>query len=311
MDARPVVGIDVSKDRLDVFVAPSEEAFWVGNDEAGIAELVDRLRALGPDAVALEASGGYERLAVASLAAAGVPVMVVNPAQVRDFAGALGKHAKTDRIDAAVIARFVIGTDAAPRPLRDEETRELADLLARRRQIVQMIVAEENRARVASSRQALDSIGRLLAALKRELASLDADLDGHMRRSPVWRAREKLLTSAPGVGPIVARTLLAQMPELGCLGRREIAALAGVAPFTRQSGKWRGNSFIAGGRTSVRTVLFMAALVAIRHNPTLKAFRDQLVARGKPKLVAIVATMRKLLTILNAMMRDQKPWQNA
>jgi transposase len=311
MDARPVVGIDVSKDWLDVFVAPLEEAFRLGNDEAGIAELVGRLQGLGPEAVALEASGGYERLAVASLAAAGLPVMVVNPAQVREFAGALGKRAKTDQIDAAVIARFVVGTNAAPRPLRDDETRELGELLARRRQIRQMMVAEENRARTASSRQALNSIRRLLAALRRELASLDTDLDERMRKSPVWRAREKLLTSVPGVGPIVARTLLAEMPELGTLDRREIAALGGVAPWTRTSGKWRGKSFIGGGRTNVRAVLFMAALVAIRHNPTLKAFRDQLVARGKPKLVAIVATMRKLLTILNAMMRDQKPWQIA
>jgi transposase len=311
MDAGTVIGIDVSKDRLDVFVEPSGEAFWLGNDETGIAELVGRLRALGPDAVALEATGGYERLAVASLSAAGLQVMVVNPAQVRDFAGALGKRAKTDRIDAAVIAAFVIGTGVTPRRLRDDDTRELGDLLARRRQIVQMTVAEENRARLASRGQALNSIRRLLAALRRELASLDGDLDERMRKSPAWRASENLLKSVPGVGPIVSRTLLAEMPELGTLDRRQIAALGGVAPWTRTSGKWRGKSFIGGGRATVRTVLFMATLVAIRHNPTLKAFFDQLVARGKPKLVAIVATMRKLLTILNAMMRDQKPWQNA
>lgn len=311
MDARTVVGIDVSKDRLDIFVEPSAEAFFVVNDHAGIAELVGRLSRLSPDTVALEATGGYERLAAAQLAAGGLNVMVVNPAQVRDFAGALGKHAKTDRIDAAVIAAFVIGTRAEARPLRDAETRSLGDLVARRRQIVAMIVAEENRACTASSRQALNSIRRLLAALRRELASLDADLDDHIRKSPLWRVREALLTSVPGVGPTVARTLLAELPELGTLDRRQIAALAGLAPWTRTSGKWRGKSFIGGGRPRVRAILFMAALVASRHNAILKPFRDRLVAAGKPKLVAIVATMRKLLTILNAMIRDQKPWQNA
>ena len=306
-----VVGIDVSKDRLDVHVAPSGEAFTVGNDHAGVEGLAARLGPLGPKAVALEATGGFETLAVAALTGAGLPVMVVNPAQVRAFAGALGRRAKTDPIDAGVIAAFVSATGAELRPLPDAETRMLGELVARRRQIVTMIVAEENRGRMLNAREARQSIKRLLAALRRELESLDADLDDRIRKSPVWQVRQKLLTSAPGVGPTVARTLIAELPELGRLDRRQVASLAGLAPWTRQSGKWRGRSFIGGGRSRVRAALFMAALVASRHNPVLKAFRDRLVAAGKPKIVAVVATMRKLLTILNAMIRDQKPWQTA
>lgn len=306
-----VIGIDVSKDRLDVAVAPSGEAFHVGNDHAGIDELAKRLALIRPDAVALEATGGYENLAVAGLSSAGFAVLVVNPAQVRAYANAIGRRAKTDPIDAAVIAAFVVATKPPLRPLRDAETQALSELVARRRQIVQMIVAEENRLRMVLAKPAQKSIQRLLSALRRELESLDADLDNHIRTSPMWRVRETLLTSVPGVGPITARTLLAEMPELGTLDRRQIAALAGVAPWTRQSGQWKGKSFIGGGRGKVRAVLFMAALVACRHNPALKAFRDRLVATGKPKIVAVVATMRKLLTILNAIIREQKPWQNA
>ncbi len=312
MDAAFVtVGIDVSKERLDVHVLPSAERFAFANDDAGVAELCMRLGELRPARVALEATGGLETLAVAALSAAGLPVMVVNPAQVRAYAGALGQRAKTDAIDAAVIAAFVAATRPELRPLPDAEARALADLVGRRRQIVQMIVAEQNRARTATARETQKSIKRLLAALRRELDSIDADMDDHIRKSPLWRVKEKLLTSMTGVGPTVARTLIAELPELGRLDRRQIAALAGLAPFTRQSGQWRGKSFIGGGRPSVRAALFMAALVAARHNPTLKAFRDRLVAAGKPKIVAIVATMRKLLTILNAMIRDQKPWQTA
>lgn len=306
-----VVGIDVSKGRLDVHVLPSGASFGLANDDAGVRELCERLDGLGPERVALEATGGLETLAVAALSGAGLPVVVVNPAQVRAFAGALGKRAKTDALDAAVIAAFVAATRPELRPLPDAAARALADLVTRRRQIVQMIVAEQNRARTATARQTQKSIKRLLAALSRELESLDADMDDHIRKSPLWRVKEKLLTSMTGVGPIVARTLIAELPELGCLDRRQIAALAGLAPFTRQSGQWRGKSFIGGGRSRVRAALFMAALVAARHNPVLKAFRDRLVAAGKPKIVAIVATMRKLLTILNAMIRDQKPWQSA
>lgn len=306
-----IVGIDVSKDRLDVHVIPSGDSFFVCNDHAGIDDLLTRLAGLGADVVALEATGGFENLAVAGLSGAGLALIVVNPAQVRAYANALGRRAKTDPIDAAVIAAFVAATRPQIRPLRDAETQVLSELVARRRQIVQMIAAEENRERMVLARQARKSIRRLLAALKRELESLDADLDDHIRKSPLWRVRETLLTSVPGVGPTTARTLLAEMPELGTLDRRQIASLAGLAPWTRQSGKWKGKSFIGGGRGKVRAVLFMAALVASRYNPVLKAFRDRLVESGKPKIVAIVATMRKLLTILNAIIRDEKPWQNA
>lgn len=306
-----VIGIDVSSDRLDVHVAPQGEAFAVGNDTAGLEILVARLIGLSPKLVALEATGGFESPAVAALAADGLPVAVVNPAQVRSFADALGKRAKTDPIDAAVIARFAAMTGVEARPLPDAETKLLAELVARRRQIVEMIVAEEARQKRALSRQLRKSIARLLTALRRELKSLDEDIDGKVRASPAWRLKENLLASVPGIGKTIARTLIAELPELGRLDRRQIAALAGLAPFTRQSGKWRGKSFIAGGRASVRAALFIGALVAARYNPVLKAFRDRLVANGKPKIVAIVATARKLLTILNAIIRDQKPWQTA
>ena len=305
------VGIDVSKDWLDVHVVPSGVHFRVGNDGAGIDLLKGRLGDLKPERVALEATGGLETLAVAERSACGLPVVVLNPAQVRSFANALGKRAKTDPVDAAVIAVFAQALRPALRPLAEAQTRVLADLVARRRQIVAMIVAEENRARTATAKQTRRSIERLLAALRRELESVDGDMDSHIRQSPLWLVRQDILTSMPGVGPTVARTLLAELPELGSLDRRQIASLAGLAPFTRQSGKWRGKSFIGGGRGSVRAALFMAALVAIRHNPVLKAFRDRLVAAGKPKIVAVVATMRKMLTILNVMIRDQKPWQPA
>ena len=306
-----IVGIDVSKDWLDVHVLPSGEAFRIGNDHAGMDELIRRLEPHAPDVVALEATGGLETVCVAALSAAGLAVIVVNPAQVRSYAGALGKRAKTDPIDAAVIAAFVKATQPEIRPLPDAETRALSELIGRRRQVVQMMVAEQNRLRMAASKPAEKSIRRILAALQRELASLDADMDGHIRKSPLWRVRQALLTSVPGVGPVVARTLIAEMPELGSLDRRQIASLAGLAPWTRQSGKWKGRSFIGGGRAKLRAALFMAALVAARYNPVLKAFRDRLVASGKPKIVAVVATMRKLLTILNAIIRDGKPWQNA
>lgn len=306
-----VVGVDVSKDWLDAHALPSGAAERFSNDHAGLDGLVAWLGSHGADVVALEATGGLESLSVAVLSAADIPVVVVNPAQVRSFAASLGKRAKTDAIDAAVIAAFALATRPEIRPLKDAETRAFAELVTRRRQIMQMMVAEGNRQRTTQAKPALKSIKRILVALERELAGLDADMDDHIRKSPLWRVREKLLTSVPGVGPTVARTLLAEMPELGSLDRRQIASLAGLAPWTRQSGTWKGKSFIGGGRSRVRPALYMAALVASRHNPALKQFRDRLVAAGKPKIVAIVATMRKLLTILNAMIRDQRPWQNA
>jgi transposase len=306
-----VVGIDVSKDRLDVAVRPTGEMFVVRRDAEGLDALIAKLTPLAPAAVAVEATGGYETVVAASLAAAGLAVVVVNPAQVRSFAQALGKRAKTDPLDAGVIAHFVEATKPQIRPLPDEETRLLADLVARRRQIVAMIVAERQRQKRLTNKRLQKSIARLLAALQKELSSLETDIDETVRGSPAWRAKEDLLASVPGVGKTIARTLLAELPELGSLDRRKVAALVGLAPWTRQSGKWKGKSFIGGGRADVRAALFLGAMVAARHNPELKAFRDRLVKAGKPKLVALVATARKLLTILNAIVRDKKPWQNA
>lgn len=308
MDAT-VIGIDVAKDRLDVCVRPSGESFVVARNGAGIEDLAERLKKLAPRVVAIEATGGFETVVAAGLAAAGVPLLIVNPAQVRAFAQALGKRAKTDPIDAAVIAHFVEATKAQPRPLPDETTRLLADLVTRRRQIIDMMIAEGQRDRRLANKRLKNSIARLRRALEKELAEIDSELDDHVRGSAAWAAKEDLLASVPGVGPIIARTLIAELPELGSLDRRKIAALVGLAPWTRQSGQWRGKSFIGGGRKSVRTALFMAAMVAARHNPVLKTFRDKLVAAGKPKLLAIIAVARKLLTILNAILRDNRRWQ--
>jgi len=306
--AAVVVGIDVSKEHLDVHVRPGGESFRVSRDGAGLDELAQRLQPLDAVLVAMEATGGFETVVAASLGTAGLPVIVVNPAQVRAFAHALGKRAKTDPIDAAVIAHFAEATNPEVRALPDEATRLLSDLLTRRRQIVQMIVAERQRARVLTAPRLQKSVARLLKALQRELETLDKEIDDSVRNTPAWREKEDLLRSVPGVGPTIARTLLAEMPELGTLDRREVASLAGLAPFTRQSGQWRGKSFIGGGRSRVRAMLYMGALVAVRYNPALRTFYDHLLAAGKPKMVALVAVARKLLTILNAILRDQKPW---
>jgi len=251
-----VIGIDVSKARLDVHVRPGGEAFAVPRSGDGLAHLVERLTPLSPTLIAVEATGGFETVVAAGLASAGLPVVVVNPAQVRAFADALGRRAKTDPIDAAVIAHFAEATKPEVRALPDEATRLLADLVARRRQIVAMIGAERQREMRAPAR-IQRSILRLVKALEKELASLDQDIDDAVRGSPSWRASEDLLTSVPGIGPTIARTLLAELPELGTLDRRQIAALVGLAPWTRQSGQWRGKSFIGGGRASVRAALFM------------------------------------------------------
>jgi len=304
------VGIDVSKDRLDVHVLPSGQAFAVARDGNGLSELVTMLSGLECRAIGVEATGGFETVVAAGLGAAGLPVVVVNPAQVRAYAQALGRRAKTDPIDAAVIARFMEAVKPALRPLPDEATVRLADLVARRRQIIEMIVAERQREKRASV-QSRKSILRLLKALEKELSAIDTDIDDMVRGSPAWQATQDLLQSVPGVGPIVARTLMAEVPELGTLNRRQIASLAGLAPWTRQSGKWRGKSLIGGGRAPVRTVLFTAAMTAARFNPPLRVFHQRLIQAGKPKMVAIIAVARKLLTILNAIIRDQKPWQNA
>ncbi len=290
-------------------VRPSGESFVVARSGAGIGELVTRLAAMAPRVIAIEATGGFETVVAAGLAAANLPVVVVNPAQVRAFAMALGKRAKTDPLDAAVIAHFAEATKLQPRVLPDEMTRLLADLVARRRQIVEMMAAEGQRERRMTNQRLKKSITRLRKALEKELAELDGEIDDHVRGSAVWAEKEDLLASVPGVGPVIARTLIAELPELGSLDRRQVAALVGLAPWTRQSGQWRGKSFIGGGRKSVRSALFLAAMVASRHNPTLKLFRDRLIAAGKPKLVALIAVARKLLTILNAILRDKRPWQ--
>jgi transposase len=306
-----IVGIDVSKDRLDVHVRPGSQAFAVARDGKGLEELIERLGALHPSLVALEATGGFETVVAAALAGAQLPLVVVNPAQIRAFARALGQRAKTDPIDAGVIAHFAEATKPEPRPLPDEATRLLADLVARRRQIIEMIGAERSREVRVTIPRLKKSISRLIKALEKELSSLDGDIDDAVRGSPAWREKEDLLASVPGVGSIIARTLIAELPELGQLSRRRIAALVGLAPFTRQSGQWRGKSFIAGGRSAVRTVLFMGAMVAKKHNPVLRAFFDRLVRAGKPKMLALIAVARKLLTMLNAILRDKRPWQTA
>ncbi len=303
------VGIDVSKDRLDVAVRPCGASFTVRRDASGLRELNDRLAPLNPVLVILEATGGYESVASASLASAGFPVVVANPAQVRAFAQALGKRAKTDPIDAAVIAHFGEATKPLARPLPDADTRRLSDLLSRRGQIIDMMSAERQRRQRLSEPRSQRSIARLLAALQKELSAIESEIDDAMRGSPAWREKEDLLASVPGVGKTIARTLIAELPELGRLDRRAIAALAGLAPWTRRSGKGQGKSFTGGGRVTVRDALFMGAMVAARHNPTLRAFRDRLVAAGKPKLVALIAVARKLLTILNAILRDGVAWQ--
>ena len=305
-----VVGIDVSKDRLDVHVRPAGTVLGYSRDAAGIEGLVGELVRLAAQLVAVEATGGFETVVAASLAAAGLPVVVVNPAQVRAFARAIGQRAKTDPIDAQVIAHFAAATNPPVRPLPDAATQALADLVARRRQIIQMIVAEGQREKRASAR-ARKSIMRMLKTLRSELSELDAEIDETVRGSPLWCEKEDLLASVPGVGHTIARTMLAELPELGSLDRRQIAALAGLAPFTRQSGQWRGKSFIGGGRASVRTALFMGAMAAVRWNPTLRIFHHRLRSAGKPKMVAIIAVARKLLTILNAILRDKTPWQTA
>jgi transposase len=304
------VGIDVSKERLDVHVHPAGTVLSLSRDGAGLEELIGSLASVAPQLVAVEATGGFETVVVAALAAAGLPVVVVNPARVRAFASALGQRAKTDPIDAQVIAQFAAATKPPVRALPDAATQALADLVARRRQIIQMIVAEGQREKRAAPR-AKRSIARLLKTLRRELSEIDADIEETVRGSPVWCEKEDLLASVPGVGSVTARTMLAELPELGSLNRRQIAALAGLAPFTRQSGKWRGKSFIGGGRASVRAALFMAAMTAMRRNPVLRAFHQRLRAAGKPKMVALIAVARKLLTILNAILRDKIKWQTA
>jgi transposase len=301
------VGIDVSKDRLDIAVHGQDKVWSFTNEEGGIEQAVKMIKELSPVLVVLEATGGIELPVVASLGASGVPVAVVNPRQARDFGKATGKLAKTDVLDAKVLAHFAAAVHPEPKALPDATTQGFAAILARRRQLVEMLVAEKNRSRTAI-KPVRERIRKHISWLEQELDSTDKDLDQAVRGSPLWREKDDLLKSVPGVGPVVSSTLLGQLPELGTLNRKQIAALVGVAPLNRDSGKFRGKRSIWGGRASVRSSLYMATLVATRHNPVIKAFYKKLCAAGKLKKVALTACMRKLLTILNAMIRNRTRW---
>lgn len=304
------VGIDVSKAVLDVAVLPTGEKWSVPNSSEGVQGLVQRLEELKVRLVVLEASGGLERRAIAALAGARLPVVAVNPRQVRDFAKATGKLAKTDALDAAVLALFAERIRPEARPLKDAQAQELEALVVRRRQVVDMIGAEKNRLRAAPpSKQVRTAIGRTIAWLQKQLDENDSDLEKAVKSSGAWREKDDLLRSVPGVGKVLSRTLLSQLPELGTLTRKQIAALIGVAPLNRDSGTLRGRRCVWGGRAQVRKVLYMGALVAARFNPTIRAFHDRLVDAGKLPKVALVACMRKLLTILNAMVAAKTPWR--
>lgn len=305
------VGVDVAKSELVVAVQPGEARWTVTNDERGVRTLVERLREHAPTLIVLEATGGYELVAVAALAAAALPVVVVNPRQVRDFARATGQLAKTDRLDAGILARFAEKVRPALRLIATAEAQELDAMLTRRRQIIEMLGAERNRLGQVfgkGKRPVKKSLKTHIAFLERELRMADSDLDDAVRGSPVWREQDDLMQSVPGVGSVLSRTLLADLPELGRLSRREIAKLVGVAPLSRDSGTFRGRRFVQGGRGPLRGVLYMGALVAARYNPAIRAFYLRLVAAGKPKKLALVACMRKLLTILNVMVRTRTRW---
>jgi transposase len=302
------IGIDVAKRQLDVAERPSGERWVAANDVGGIAGGVERLRGSGPIAlIVLEATGGYEIPVVAALSAAGLPVVVVNARQVRDFARAVGKLAKTDALDAAVLAHFAEAVRPEPRALPDELTQTLQGWLARRRQLLEMLLAEEQRLDRAS-RAIRPQIQQHVEWLRSQLRDVDRALQELIRTSPVWRENENLLRTTPGVGPVLATTLLADLPELGRLNRRQIAALVGLAPLNWDSGQQRGTRHIWGGRAPVRTALYMATLAAVRCNPVIRAFFERLSAAGKPRKVALTACMRKLLTILNAMMHRRVGW---
>ena len=304
------VGIDVAKARVDVAVRPVGDRCEVSNDEAGIAELVAQMQHLNPTALVLEASGGLELPLVAALAAASLPVVVVNPRQVRDFAKATGRLAKTDSLDAAVLAHFAEAVRPPLRPLRDADTQVLNSLVARRHQVMTMLVAEKNRLSSATT-AVRPSIEAHIAWLKQELDDLDQGLRQTLRQSAVWREKDDLLRSVPGVGEQISLTLLAYLPELGTLNRRQIAALVGVAPFNRDSGTLRGKRTVWGGRARVRTALYMGAMVASRFNPVIRDFYQRLLSAGKPKKLALTACMRKLLVILNSMLKHGSSWNQA
>ena len=303
------VGIDVSKATLDVHVLPSGEAWSTPNEDTAVRALVARLAALQPTLIVLEATGGLERRVLAAFLVAKLPAVAVNPRQVRDFAKATGHLAKTDALDARILALFADRIRPPVRPARDEQTQELEALIVRRRQVVDMITAEKNRLAAAPpSKRVVRAIRKTISCLQKQLDEIDSDINSAVRGSSAWKEKDDLLQSVPGVGKVLSRTLLAQTPEIGALTRKQIAALIGLAPLNCDSGTQRGRRCIWGGRAQVRAVLYMATLAAIRHNPVISAFHARLVAAGKLPLVAIVACMRKLLTILNAMLRSNSPW---
>lgn len=306
--AETFVGIDVSKTHFDVAEHHQPTSWQAENTDAGIAALVEQLQALHPTLIVLEASGGYELRLVAALAAAHLPVVVTNPRRVRHFARSIGRLAKTDRLDAKVLAHFAAALRPELRPLPSEQAEYLKALLTRRRQIVEMLTLEKNRLSTVRPTMRGD-IEEHLAWLSEKLAQLDAEIDAFVQTSAVWQAQRALLQSVPGVGRVTASTLIALLPELGTLTRQAIAALVGIAPVNRDSGRTRGKRRIYGGRASVRSVLYMATLSATKYNPKIKKFYEHLLRQGKEKKVALVACMRKLLVILNAMLRDRRPWQ--
>lgn len=303
-------GIDVSKMALDVALRPSGTSWRSANDEAGIQEVVERMQGERPALIVLESTGGLERRLVAALALAGMSVAVVNPRQVRDFAKATGRLAKTDALDAAVLAHFAQTIQPTPRPLPDAQAQRLTALVERRQQLVNMLTAEKNRVQQALP-AVREHIQSHIAWLEQALQELDTELDQTLQASPLWREREHLLRSVPGIGPVTALTLIAELPELGQGSAKHVATLVGLAPLNRDSGAWRGTRAIWGGRRHVRAALYMAAVVAVRHNPVLRVFYERLLAGGKPKKVALTACMHKLLIILHALVRQHTPWQYA
>lgn len=303
------VGIDVSKAELAIAIAPSGEQWTSATTPEALATLVARVLTLQPSVVVMEATAGYDVPVAVACAAAGLPVAVVNPRQIRAFAQAIGRTAKTDLIDAEVIARFGERVRPEPRPLPDAATQALAALVARRRQLLEMLHAERQRLDQATTTAVRRDLRNHIRWLERRVHDVDDEMHTRIQHSPAWRTKDDLLRSVPGIGPTVARTLLAELPELGQLDRRAVAALVGVAPLNRDSGRFRGKRMIWGGRASVRHALYMAALVASRYNAPLRTFYQRLLASGKPKKLALVAVMRKLLTIVNAMVKHQQAWQ--
>lgn len=304
------IGLDVSKDTVEVAVRPTEERKTFANQEESLSLMIDFIKPFSPRLIVLEATGGLEKAAVCACAVAGLPVVVVNPRQVRDFAKAKGILAKTDKIDAGVIAQFAEAIRPEVRPLKTEEAQKLDALLSRRRQISQMITAEKNRLQSAPVWTRKD-IQKHIAWLQKELDQFTQDLDRMVKEIPIWRAKDEILQSVKGVGPVLSVTLISQLPELGTLKGKKIAALVGVAPLNRDSGKYRGRRTIWGGRAEVRSVLLVATRIAIRFNPVIRAFFERLKKAGKIRKVAETACMRKLLTILNAMLKNNTRWQAA